>query len=287
MWSDYPALHDLDRTAFARDRALPPAQIEYAIFFTPRSGSTWLTDVATRTGQIGRPDEAFNPRFLSRMMRSLNAGTLAEYCAVLRRRRSSGGVFGFEITHHQLRAVFGDHASFRAYFPRPKIFWLIRRDIIAQAVSLYKMRQTRIAHATDAIFDDIAERDHDIVYSPDDIAHWVNHILVAEQRSERLFQEAGWQPMRLCYETNIRLGAKPTLNRMAEHLGLPPVMRAPSGASVHRKIATSKNSDFSARFRAENASFVAAVARQRAPWLKKLRPYREQLDTLSADKNAA
>ena len=248
MRTDFPQPHEVDQAAFSRDIARPRAKTSYVIFFTPRAGSTWLTDVATQTGALGRPGESFNPRHLNKMARAMNASNLADYCDMIARKRATKGVAGFEITHHQLRAVFRKNSRFLAHYPDPHVFWLIRKDIVAQAVSLYKMTTTRVSHSTRLSPDEIAAREAGFVYDADRIAHWINHILLAEQRTEALILEAGWRPMRLSYEDNIDIGARALLNHMAAFMGLPPVAHGPEPASGHHKIATGKNAEFAARF---------------------------------------
>jgi len=280
MRTTFPKPGEIDRAAFTRDMGLPRAKTNYIILFTPRAGSTWLTDVASKTGKLGRPDESFNPRHLSKMARAMNACNLPDYVEMLARRRATNGVAGFEITHHQIRAVFRTHDRFRAHFPDSTIFWLTRQDIVAQAVSLYKMTTTRVSHTSKLSAAEIAARELQFVYSADRIAHWVDHILLAELRTEKLIQEAGWTPMRLWYEWNVHVGPQVMLNRMAEFMGLAPVLRGEQMPSDHRKIATGKNAEFAERFIRERPDFVANVSEKRGPMLEKLRPYRQQLNTL-------
>ena len=283
MRTDFPQSHEVDQAAFARDKARPRAKTSYVIFFTPRAGSTWLTDVATQTGALGRPGESFNPRHLNKMARAMNASNLGDYCDMIARKRATNGVAGFEITHHQLRAVFRKHSRFLAHYPDPHVFWLIRKDIVAQAVSLYKMTATRVSHSTRLSPEEIAGREADFTYNADRIAHWINHILLAEQRTEALILEAGWRPMRLNYEDNIDMGARALLNHMAAFMGLPPVAQSFEPASGHHKIATGKNAAFAARFASERAEDVRQLAEQRAPYLNLLKPY----DTQVRDAHAA
>lgn len=287
MRTDFPKSSEVDHEAFQRDLSLHRAETNYVVFFTPRAGSSWLTDILKQTGRMGRPDECFNPRHLNKLARAVNASSLEDYAQMLARKRQTHGVSGFEITHHQLRAVFKTNHRFRALFPEPAVFWLTRKDIVAQAVSLYKMTQTRVSHTTEISATDIAIREAQFTYSADLIQHWINHILLAEQRTEALISEAGWRPMRLWYEWNMEVGAQVTINRMAEFLGLPRIQKGAPPQSGHKKIATGKNAEFAERFATERAAFLEDVATKRAPMLAKLRPYRQQLNSLSAEGLAA
>lgn len=287
MRTDFPKPQEIDGAAFARDRALPKAHTNYVIFFTPRAGSTWLTDIASKTGKLGRPSESFNPRHLNKMASAMNAANLKDYCDMIARKRATRGVAGFEITHHQLRAVFKGDNRFRALYPNPPLFWLIRRDIVAQAISLYKMTTTRVSHSTLVDATDIAAREARFVYDADRIAHWVDHILTAERRTEQLMTTAGWRPLRLWYEENVAIGAQSVLAAMTTHLNLPPIEPAHDPVSAHHRIATNKNAEFSARFREDRQSYLAEVAEERSPWLKQLRPYQDQHAALIQSKAVA
>lgn len=287
MRTDFPKATEVDRSAYEKALKRPPAHTQYVIFFTPRAGSSWLTDVATQTGQLGRPSETFNPRHLNKIARSMNATNLREYCHMLARLRATKGVAGFEITHHQLRAVFRGDVRFRAFYPNPHVFWLIRKDIVGQAVSLYKMTTTRVSHSVKLGPDEIAVRDAAFEYSSDRIAHWINHILLAEHRTEALISAAGWRPMRLWYEENAQIGAQAMLGHMAAFMGLPALTTDPKQASGHTKIATGKNVEFAERFAEERPEFLRQVAQERAPYLEKLRPYEAQIGAPTGDAEAA
>ena len=59
-----------DQERHERIKKRAPAQTNYVIYFTPRSGSSWLTDVLQQTGQLGAAPEAFNPNFVPAIARS-------------------------------------------------------------------------------------------------------------------------------------------------------------------------------------------------------------------------
>lgn len=283
MWAKFPQPSEVDREMFSREMARQPAKTSYAILFTPRSGSSWLSDVVSVTKKLGTPGELFNPNFLPKALHATNATNLQEYCDILRRRRSQGGAFGFEITHHQLDAVFGGDEGFLAHFPSLRIFWLVRRDIVAQAVSLYKMQVTGISHGPQSNDETIRKKDADVPYDAAQISLWLRHILAAEERTEALLARTGWEPLRMWYERNMAVGAKVVINRMAEHLGRPGFVREEAPQSRHRKIGTALNSDLAKRFRDEHPQFITELELRRAVTLKGLVPYQRQLARISAN----
>lgn len=267
-----PTRAETDPAVLQRDLDLPPPRIEHVTFFTPRSGSTWLADVMSRTRRLGHVREAFNPRFLPKMAQSMNATTLDEYCAVVGRRWQTQGVFGFQITHHQLSAVFGQDAEFLSRYPARHALWLVRRDIVQQAVSLHKMETVRVSHAPRLEAAEIAQRDSGFAYDAAEIRRWIRHIRVAERDTETLIAEAGLEPLRMTYEHNVTLKPNHLINVIAHHLGLPTLRMKPL-SSPHRKIATDLNRQFAERFRDEERGFVDEIDAERAPMLDRVGYY--------------
>ncbi|HHL20346.1 MAG TPA: hypothetical protein ENJ52_02330 [Aliiroseovarius sp.] len=268
----WPEARELDRARFDRDMARPMPETRFVMFFTPRSGSSWLCDLVNRSRRLGVLGEAFNPKFMPRMSRAMNAANLDEYCQVLPRRQARGGVFGFQITYHQLNAVFADEQDFLRRFASWHSFWLIRRDIVLQAVSLYKMQQTGLAHAPQATPERIGRRERDLAYDGDGIRHWLLHILAAERATEALIARAGFAPLRMSYERNTALKPNHLLNVMGRHMGLA-TMRMKPLRSPHGKIGTDLNTQFAERFRRDQSDLVARIEEERGPLLARIPRY--------------
>lgn len=247
----------------------PAADLRYVIYFTPRSGSSWLTDILSQTGRLSKANEAFNPNFIPNIARVCNASTLEQYINVLIRRHNQGGVYGFEITMHQFEAVFPDPALFLQHFTDGPCFWLIRRDIVAQAVSLAKMVTTSVAHTSHASEEDRRSADSRFEYDARLIRRWLSHILSAERKNEAFFARHGLDPLRLCYEQTTCLSAQQMVDVVTRHLGLPDLPRM-SFETKHEKLGTSRNAEYAARFRRDEAGFMAEVDAERAPWLARL-----------------
>lgn len=168
----------------------PEAPKTLAIHFTPRSGSSRLTEILRQTNRLGRANELFNPNFLPEMATKFQAPDLETYIAVARRRLRHGEVFSFEITAYQLEKVFGSTMVYDAFFEHVPTIWLIREDIVQQAVSLTKMITLNMAHSTEPGFDAAARMDYDAAA----IQRWLRHILKAEQLTEAYFAASGVPP---------------------------------------------------------------------------------------------
>lgn len=250
-------------------RIKEPAEKTYAIYFTARSGSSWLTDIAKQTGRLSDPGECFNPGFVPRMSKALNASNMDQYLEVLRRRRNTHGVFGFEATFYQIRVTFGSVAAFMEHFQSAPCFWLIRQDIVQQAVSLYKMDVTQVSHKAHSDTESRAAAEAKFVYDREKIKYWVRHLLNKEIGSEAMFKEYGLTPLRLSYEVITAMSAHEVVNVIAHHIG-EPVIPVGDLSTEHGKLGTSRNVEFATRFREEEAAWMKEVRETRAPWLSQV-----------------
>lgn len=259
---------EFDAARYAADLAgkpVPPRT--FGILFTPRSGSSWLTDVLTRTGLLGKPQEWFNPNFVPGIARALNARDAESYMEMLRRKQKRGGHFSFEITLYQMRRTFGGEAAFMALLPeKTRFFYLARQDMVAQAVSLAKAVKTEVFHAAQSSGEEIAAADAAFAYDARDIRHWLEHIFELEKRTEAFIAGLDRPVERLTYEEITGAGAEATARRFLVSL------RPAKGASVplpemrtgHRKIGSGRNEDYAARFRAEHPALIDEIAAFRA-----------------------
>lgn len=249
-----------------RRAAEPLARRDFAIIFSARTGSSWLTDVCEATRFLSRPDECFNPAFMPEMTRVLGARKMEEYVEVLRRRRNTGGLFGFEATPGQLCAVFGNLDAFWQHFSGAHYFWLMRRDIVAQAISLAKMVTTGVGHSVGADSAALAAQDSRFPYDASLIRQWLNHILDDERRAEAFFRRYDVTPTAFSYEGMMARGAVEMANFIAADLGLAD-RAGPEVTSRHERLATATSRDYAERFRRDAARFLRGVEAERAAWL--------------------
>lgn len=247
------------------------AHIRYVIHFTPRSGSSWLTDIIAATRQLSAANEAFNPSFIPQIAQAINATDLAGYVQMLQRVLNTRGVYGVEVTSHQIKAVFGGYAAFHAVFGDAPCFWLIRQDIVAQAVSLAKMVTTKVAHTAGHDMQARQEADLAFSYDPGLIKQWLEHIRAAEVRSERWFADYGLSPLRMSYEATTRLTPLQMVNVVARHIGVPDI-EPMAFSTQHGKLGTNQNANFAQRFRDEHVAYLAKIDAERAPMLARLHP---------------
>lgn len=262
----WPPEHEVNRVRFNKIMAQAAPRKSYVIYFTPRSGSSRVTDILTQTRGMGTPGECFNPVNVPVMAKALGAYNLEEFVDVVLRHKMRGGIHGFDVTYGMIQRVFRSEEAFMAYFRESPCFWLIREDIVLQAVSLYKMETTRLSHSVSSDADARAAAEESFVYDANEIRHWLTHIRKLEAGCEAMFKTFDLTPLRLSYEDMAKLSAPQIVSLFAQHVEVEGLAQVPV-ETRHSKIATSKNSEFAERFRAENARFMRKVDEERAPML--------------------
>lgn len=259
----------VNRERFERLMQRPAPTQKYVIYFTPRSGSSRITDICSKTKTLSSPGEMFHQTNVPIIARNLGARNLDEYVDVVTRKCTTRGVFGCEMTFGMIKTTFGTPRNFLEHLGGGPSFWLIREDIVAQAVSLSSMVQSRVGHAVEGNEDDVAQARKLFTYDRDDIERWIRHVLNFEKRTEQMFSTFELDPLRLSYETMVALKPRGVANVIARHIGANPIKNN-NLASTHKKIGTSKNVEFAQRFRETEAAYLAEVADRRAPYLEKL-----------------
>lgn len=239
---------------------LSPADRSYLVFFTARSGSSWLTSVLAETKRLGFPEEYLNPAFVRDVCTATNARTQGSLLDMLkRRRRTPNGVFSMEVRAVDID-LFGEEAFFAAFDPKTIVFNLWRDNIVAQGVSLYRAVSTGHYHSTDAA-PPVAP-----AYDAESIKLWTKHILSDENLNLTMLARRGRPARFLRYEDIMRDQAT-TVRQFADALRVDlPEGAAPPDTSAeprHEKIGDSWNREAETRFRHEEAAFVATVESQR------------------------
>ena len=129
----------------------------YLLCHTARSGSTFLAQLLADTGVLGEPSEYLNPIVRDPLAAEWGCeGSRRGYLEHLHRERvTPNGVFAVKAAWHQLQAwqeeVRGappadpyelDESCLDALLPSPHLIRIVRRDLVAQAVSYYVALRT-------------------------------------------------------------------------------------------------------------------------------------------------
>lgn len=207
------------------DCEVVPPHLSYAVVATPRSGSTFLCEILRSTGIAGYPVEHL--RQPSVVLAIHCKFDYLRYLRIIRTyRMTENGVFGTKFISHFLRALergtdsdFG--SIFHAYIS--KVIHLVRRDRIAQAVSVVMARKTSVWHVFDKkMQNEYRERLQELEFTDEDLGEvnrYHQHIIDQEAYLERLFQTYRLSPLVVEYE---KLLDSPEMNirMILEYLGV-------------------------------------------------------------------
>lgn len=273
---DLLARNSVDAEKFEHDmRRIAPSSRNYIILFTPRSGSTYLTDLLSSTRCAGFPEEWFNPNWIAKVAGRLNADSVDRYIEMLKRHKKTfNGVFGAELSFFHYSMVH-DCTDFFAHFPPETPFILLfRKDIVMQGISLYKAVESGVFHLTQNDDRNIETIDNILKYDSIKIKYWINHIRKQEEGLLRLVKEKGLNARILSYERMFSVeNEKVLLDAFFDHAGIETLPKERRFVARHRKIGTSLNDVFRKRFTTENARFVKKLERDREPLFALMRRF--------------
>jgi LPS sulfotransferase NodH len=124
----------------------PPPATSVFLATVERSGSEWLCQLLGATGQLGRPSEYLNTYWMRRFIPDYPEDVAAQVAIAHRVGTTPNQVFAMKMHPlHLDRLLQGSRVE--VAFPNPVFVRLIRRDLLAQAISLYRARASNQYHA--------------------------------------------------------------------------------------------------------------------------------------------
>jgi len=241
-------------------RAESPA-LPYVILFTARSGSTFLTHELYNTNKFGNPHEWFNPDTVRDVSRRRDAKNIMSYFStVWKLNTSSNGVFGIEINWYQMSNII-DILNIQHCF-RNQIVWffLRRRNIVSQAISLFIADFTKIFHSYQ--IDREINPPHEPEYDANKIKNNILMFLNEEISSVDYFRNNCIYPIQLFYEDMVQ-DSKGTLGTFCNTLRVDRSVVSNEFPNPIKKIGNQLNQNFEERFRHEEAIFLGEIGPQR------------------------
>ncbi|MBN8285750.1 Stf0 family sulfotransferase [Zoogloea sp.] len=240
----------LDEERRAAVAAIPEPAPRYLIAMTPRSGSSHLCDVLKNTKLLGRPGEMVSQMFIPNILKSAPAATPDEYLAqVMRVVRTRNGVSGMKASWFQFndfRGAMQDESVFRSY----RFIYLTRRDLAAQAVSLYCATSSNVFHTNVEHTTTEREKLANLDYDFQAIKRWHEHILAQELGWQAYFAKHNIFPLSINYE-EIEHDVTAVVKRIAHFVGRPRAGESATSESIFRKIGDRRNVEWAARFTLE------------------------------------
>jgi LPS sulfotransferase NodH len=140
IFAAFPDFAELHAKGFAGLSCEKPVVM---IAMTPRTGSTHLCAALAQTKGIAPPAEIFNPRnwVLHAEMARRGVGLFADYIRSFS--ADSGPCFFFKTSWQDFSPL---ATGYRQIFPNLQVVYLDRKDVIAQAVSLYRAAESGTWH---------------------------------------------------------------------------------------------------------------------------------------------
>jgi LPS sulfotransferase NodH len=173
--------------------AAPKPTSSIVIASDERSGSEWLCQMMGATGRLGRPTEYFNTQWMQRFIADY-PDTISEQTAIAHRAGTTpDGCFSMKLHMWHFERLAAE-AGFAEAFPKPHFVRLVRRDILAQAISLFRARQTDNFHSG-------AAETEAPVFDADGIETTLRELVQSRSRWELYFARNGITPLTLEYET--------------------------------------------------------------------------------------
>lgn len=239
----------------------------YASFITPRSGSTWLTEMASAGGQLGTPQEWFNETFLQtnleflgcRPPRLVGTSDINEYISIsIASHRSPANIMGLQLSFYQAQSLFKLVEAPEPAKAAMTFFYLRRRNLVAQAVSLYRSVVSGRFHSYETDREAVA-RFGAVVFDAEKVAYWVEHLLASEIGFEAMFRSCGLEVHRFFYEDLVAHPGQ-TLNWLhviaAGENGPRPRPAPPPGPGQVLPLGDEKNREWETRFRDEQRALL-------------------------------
>jgi LPS sulfotransferase NodH len=175
-----------------------------------RTGSEFLCQLMGATGRLGRPSEYLNTYWMRRFIPDFPDDVAAQMAIAHRVGTTANRCFAMK-THpaHIDRLLLG--FSVTSAFPDPVLVRLHRRDLVAQAVSLYRARYSNQYHAYVA-----AERD--IEFDGEAIRQMLIELARVKGRWDVYFARNGIEPLTVAYE-DLAADPYPLIREIARRAG--------------------------------------------------------------------
>ncbi len=187
------------------------------IAMTARTGSTHLCAALAQTDGIPPPNEIFNPRGVLHMEAQRRGVRLfADFIRSFN--EDPGPCFIFKTNWQDFLPL---APFYRQIFPNLRVIFLDRRDLIAQAVSLYRAAETGKWHV---------ERGKALEEPPDDalldtlnlkeMSWWIAQLEAEKRQWKQFFAAEKIDPFRLFYE-DFALDVTKAVSAISDYLGIP------------------------------------------------------------------
>ncbi|HJS30385.1 MAG TPA: Stf0 family sulfotransferase [Alphaproteobacteria bacterium] len=228
-----------------------PASVRYAIVCPPRSGSTWLCEMLTRCG-IGAPREHLR-RSVIHLARCAWLRPI-RYMSTVLVASARNGVFGTKLVS-DLVADWRDTEQRLASLSRRlaaegfAVVRLKRRDRVAQAVSFYFARRSRISHVRDPTrLSDIDRAQVGYDFRQIDAMH--RFFVQQDELVDRFARSIAPSALLLDYE-DVECDPAATVRMIASHIGIDAPSNPPRSNMIKISSQVAIMREYGERYRRE------------------------------------
>lgn len=239
---------ELDEPLLASIEKLPDPRSTYIIAMTPRSGSSYLCDVMKASKRFGTPDEVLNVNFIPNILAHIPGRTADEYMRnIFRVRKTPNGISGLKASWFQFNNFVQGMADAKQV-QKQKFVYLTRRDLAAQAISLYKATASDVFHTNKQHGAEALQKLDELEYDYKKIEQWLHHIATQEAGWRKYFSQHAIVPLAISHE-EVDADVLGVMKRIAPFVGVDPNnVKLPETASVFTKVSDSRNAEWAERF---------------------------------------
>ena len=235
---------------------------EFVIWFTARTGSTWLASLLFSAG-FPKPAEYFHPNKILRRAAYLGINNWGDYVNSIKQKRTRSGVFGHEMTFQfwDMLKNEGD-ALLDLDFSGPSVV-LFRENIVLQAISIYLAVTTGKWHRYEG-----TKRSESMAlaaYDEKKIRSYIEYIHNLESGLRESRDVLLVDTKYLSYEELTRHSSATVIAAFEKHIGFM-ADRATTAHSFHTRMGSGLNKKMYERFLGANHQWVTAIQKQRS-WL--------------------
>jgi trehalose 2-sulfotransferase len=175
-----------------------------------RTGSEWLCQLLGASGRLGRPSEYLNTSWMRRYIRDYPDDVPAQVAIAHRVGTTANRCFAMKIHPWHLDRLL-ERSTVSGTFPSAHFVRLTRRDLLGQAISLYRAQQTGRYHAH-------IPPERAVDFDADAIERMVQVLALNRARWEMYFARTGIRPLMLSYE-DLRADPHCVVRQIAEYVG--------------------------------------------------------------------
>ena len=224
---------------------LTPAMADrgYMICATARTGSSYLSQLLGSTGLLGKPREYFNTDGSRRRYdRAYPSDPRAQLDIIRTTGATSNGIYGVKVVGPQLGPLEGHIDPFRD-LPNLALVKLHRRDLLGQAISLARARQTGQFIASD-------QRRGEPAYDVQAIRYGLVSIRRQQAIWDAALAQVSIQPLPIAYE-DVLADPQAVVDQIALHIGLALPVPIDRSLVTHQMQRDAQNAVWRERFLAE------------------------------------